>query len=198
MKRQILLWLDTFPHKPKWLKKQIKWLKRQIDLDYWAYLANIQEEKKKHQSKLEKRLSEFEAKWVKDINILKEPLFGHDSDTVMTKLTFEEANKKMIEMMKKDGLETEEISDRLEFLGFKNPEPKFSENKPNWKACQWTDPVAKKTYNIIEKMKKKTNSKGVKQNGKSKHSAPKMGARTNGKRKSRTTNPTKPKKLLAT
>ena len=166
MKRQFLLWLYSFQHKPKWLK-------RQIEFAYWADLLNIQEEKKKYQSKYDKKLEELEARLVKGINSIKESSYGHDSDTVMTKLTPEEANDKTIEMMKMYKIKDEEISNRLEFLGLKKS-PEFS---------------------IDGSIKPE---KGVKQNGKSTSSAPTLGVGTNAKRKTRKTNSAKSQKLSTT
>lgn len=152
MKRRFLVWLDTLPHKPEWLKKK-------INMAYWTDLLNIQEEKKKKQTEYEKELNKLEEKVSQYINNFKKSLLATNCDggVKMYQLSQEEANKKMISILEQWGLKPEEIPARLRFLGFKVEEKPSEE--PNWKAHQYTDPVTKQTYNLIEKDEKITKPK---------------------------------------
>ena len=133
MKRRFLLWLDTLPHKPKYLENKLK-------MSFWSDLCHIQKQKKQHQTKFDKKLQELEARLLKDISILKRGhlLEGYENtkvDMTKTKLSPVEANKKIIEMMKKDALYSEkEIHEHLVRLGLeKDVEHKWAETPKNEK-----------------------------------------------------------------
>jgi len=152
MKRSFLWWLDSLPHKPQFLKSRIR-------MALWGDLCHIQRKKKQHQTKLDKKLKAFEEKIQGNLSILKrgyllEGCENYNLKQTKTKLTPVAANKKIIEIMKKDGYSEAEIHERLSFLGLELTKEqrervqedieKFypKEEKPNGKSTDTAKPLS--------------------------------------------------------
>jgi hypothetical protein len=115
MKRQFLLWLDSFCHKPKFLKKM-------IEMSYWSDILDLHEEKQKSKTELDKKLENIEKNLSEYVNILRKSLLATtngDSGVVMTQVPREKAGEQMIEMLRREkNFKDENIFNYLEVLGF--------------------------------------------------------------------------------
>lgn len=115
MKRRFLLWLDSFHHKPKFLK-------RAIEMSYWSDILDLHERKQKTKTELDKKLENIEEKLSQYVNGLRKSLLATDGDggVIMTQLPRTEAAKQMVETLRRNKYKDADIFNYLKVLGFDN------------------------------------------------------------------------------